>query len=944
MPLVKNVKFANFIKTTLAEDLTAGETDVDITSATGLPTISGDEYFYLTFIRASDNATEVVKVTAVAGTTLTVTRAQDSTSAITFSDGDTVALSNVAALLTDIQSEIVTQLDKLSFADAGATDHQDVTETNTIAKISSDNSDQVLISLGAGTYTFVDDHTVPVGVTLRFEGGAQLSVASGKTVTIKGSIVAPNEELFVGSGDVDISSGQDVPAEWYGAVSYETTGEGSPVDSGAKMEAAFDRIGNSRLLLTSGYYYCTSGVTIGNGSSAQPSQIVFRPGAILYKSNTTGAAVLDAEVVAQRYTIFERVSSSAVISDLMNSVVFPEWFGAIQDNSTDCSDAVEFAMATTGGGSSTFPTIDFGGTQNYKVDAGISVTTPHRFQNGTLVLASGAAADAIFSLSITAAFSQFLDMSITSSKSSGNASGIYSNGAQEVVVKNCGFSGFRADTYSSGSFSASIYLKDSNRCRIEGCKFWNDTKSSISMESCDGGSISNCIIRSPGLTGVHVLNCDFVQVSGITVIDSSENGITLEGLTGDTCEGCRINNCTIENCTEEGILIEGTTAEVNNTQVQNSHISASDVSFTGIEFRGTCGDATVTGNHIEGFDFGVGTTGATSNLLVATNHLMGCSTETIIHSSSTNTKVLSNMKGATLTEAHAIITEDLATSAAGTGGSGNVWLARKCNKIEADTAGMVASIDGGTGEFDLVPGTYKIRAFCPVTNSDGTQSRIYDVTNSKVIANGLSVTSQSGGDNDEFNISIVSGVLSIGSTTTLRIETIASKSWFSCNALSDVSITNAERSVGTLVEITKISTQAISTIDLSGENHWTYEFDASGSVDIGTYKIGELPDNAIVTRAWYRVETTFTSTTGPDNSTISLGIANDDVEGIVAPIAINDGSNPWDAGNHDCIQDGTLANFSEITDGVQDVQAIVAVDNLTAGKLYLHLTFVVNED
>jgi hypothetical protein len=933
MSLVKNVKFANFIKTTLAEDLSAGETDVDITSATGLPSISGDEYFYLTFIRASDNAQEVVKVTAVAGTTLTVTRGQDSTTGITFSSGDTVVLANNAALLDDLRNEIVTQLDKISFADPGATDHQDAAETNTIAKIASDNSDQVLITLGSGTYTFADDYTVPIGVTLRFEGGAQLSVASSKTVTIKGSIVAPNEELFTGSGDVVIASGQDVPAEWYGAVSYATTGEGSPVDSGTKMSEAFDRIGNSRLLLSEGHYYLTSGADIGNGNGAQPSQIVVRPGAYMYRSTTTGTLNLYAEVIANRYTIFKRVSTSAHIYQLMNSTVFPEWFGAIQDNSTDCSAAVEFAMDATAGGSSTFPVIDFGGSANYAVDAGISVTQPHQFRGGTLRLVSGATGDAIFTLSIAAAFAEFEDLYLSSNKSSGNASGIYSNGAQELVIKNCGFYGFRADTYSTGSFSASIYLNDSNRCRIEGCKFWSDDKSSIAFESCDGGLVTDCIIRTPGLTGVHILNSDYITVSNVLVIDSSENGITLEGLSGDTCESCRINSCTIENCTEEGILIEGSTAAVNNVQVQNCHISANDVSFTGVEFRGTVGDATVTGNHIEGFDYGVGTTGATANLLVAVNHLMGCDTETVIHSSSTNTKVLSNMKGAVLSEAHAILVDSRDPSEDGDGGAADTFVARKVNTIKSDTAGMVSSINGTTGEFALVAGTYRIRAVCPVNKAEKTQSRICDVTNSQVVANGLTTV---GGGEDASQIGIVSGIVSIGSTTTFKIETVANKTWTPVEAW-DASGAVTE-GVYTLVEIEKISTLAIPTVDLSGENHVTMEFSFA---DIGTHKIGELPANAIVTRAWYHVETTFASSS--DAATISLGIESVDVAGIVAAIAISDGSNPWDADNHDAIQDGTTANFSNETDEARDVQAIVATENLTAGKLFLHLTFVVNE-
>jgi hypothetical protein len=119
-------------------------------------------------------------------------------------------------------------------------------------------------------------------------------------------------------------------------------------------------------------------------------------------------------------------------------------------------------------------------------------------------------------------------------------------------------------------------------------------------------------------------------------------------------------------------------------------------------------------------------------------------------------------------------------------------------------------------------------------------------------------------------------------------------------------------------------------------------FDATGGQVIATVPIGpSLPDNAVILRSWYYVVTTFQS--AGDTATISLGVTSDDSAGITAAIAINDVSNPWDAGWFDGIQDGTAANVSEQTTAARRLEAVVAVQDLTAGKLILYTEYVVTE-
>ena len=118
-------------------------------------------------------------------------------------------------------------------------------------------------------------------------------------------------------------------------------------------------------------------------------------------------------------------------------------------------------------------------------------------------------------------------------------------------------------------------------------------------------------------------------------------------------------------------------------------------------------------------------------------------------------------------------------------------------------------------------------------------------------------------------------------------------------------------------------------------------FDATAGKAIGAHGLGvTLPDNAIVTRDWYEVITTFTSAT--DAATIALGVPTDAAAGIVAAIAISNGGNPWDAGNHEGIQAGAAANFLAKLTAARELTATVAVEALTAGKLILYCEYVVS--
>jgi len=97
-----NMLFANNCNTTLNGGITAIATSMVVTSATGFPVPTGSQYFYCTLADAATQTTiEIVKVTAVSGTTFTIVRGQDGTTGTIFASGAVVSLRLVRASLND---------------------------------------------------------------------------------------------------------------------------------------------------------------------------------------------------------------------------------------------------------------------------------------------------------------------------------------------------------------------------------------------------------------------------------------------------------------------------------------------------------------------------------------------------------------------------------------------------------------------------------------------------------------------------------------------------------------------------------------------------------------------------------------------------------------------------------------------------------------------------
>lgn len=216
-----NMLFANNCNTTLSSSLTNVATTMSVTSATGFPSPTGSQYFYCTLADAATQTTiEIVKVTAVSGTTFTIVRGQDGTTGTIFASGAVVSLRLVAASLNDFP-----KLDEANTFTGTITFSTPLLATNMVQSTTSTN----------GYLSSTDWNTF---------NSKQAALVSGTNIKTVGGV------SLLGSGDVGAIG-----------VSYGGTGLTSTPSNGALD------IGNgtnfTRSTLTAG-----SGISITNGSGS----------------------------------------------------------------------------------------------------------------------------------------------------------------------------------------------------------------------------------------------------------------------------------------------------------------------------------------------------------------------------------------------------------------------------------------------------------------------------------------------------------------------------------------------------------------------------------------------------------------------------------------------------------------------------------------------------
>ena len=175
-------QFTNNAASTLNAGISAGATTIVLTSGGGslFPALSGSQYFYGTLSNATNTVLEIVKVTARTTDTLTVVRAQEGTSASSFSTGDNFQLRVTAAGMNNLG-----QLDSAN------------TWSQTQALNTSGNAATATTTTGnAGTATKLAATKNIQGVA--FDGSADITVATAGTgISVTGTQIANTGVLTV---------------------------------------------------------------------------------------------------------------------------------------------------------------------------------------------------------------------------------------------------------------------------------------------------------------------------------------------------------------------------------------------------------------------------------------------------------------------------------------------------------------------------------------------------------------------------------------------------------------------------------------------------------------------------------------------------------------------------------------------------------------------------
>ena len=200
--------FANNVSTKLASAITSTATTITLSSSANLPTLSSGEQMPLTLLDAATKSIyEICYVTAISGSSLTVLRAQEGTTASAYNAGDYAFSGPTAGTVfpVDGQDINVVTLDVSGTATLGTADVTtlDVTGTIAVPNATSNNQPVALgqfpFSVGAGANQSTGYIKFPNGIILQWGFILTNGSSSGQTVTYP--IAFPNAMFISEAGD-----------------------------------------------------------------------------------------------------------------------------------------------------------------------------------------------------------------------------------------------------------------------------------------------------------------------------------------------------------------------------------------------------------------------------------------------------------------------------------------------------------------------------------------------------------------------------------------------------------------------------------------------------------------------------------------------------------------------------------------------------------------------
>jgi len=500
-----------------------------------------------------------------------------------------------------------------------------------------------------------------------------------------------------------------------------------------------------------------------------------------------------------------------------------------------------------------------------------------------------------------------------------------------------------------------IYLDGCDDCTIKGNYVENHRNAGIGLKDSNSNLVTeNNLFNSPVIaTDTHdeagndiiiFYSSSYNIVSNNTIDSGNGQGIAITTiLTSETCEGNLVTGNIIDNSRMYGIMIY----ELNSLPIDNIISSNIVRNITGAVEHLTNGFVYGAGIYIQG----------TEHTIIDGNHIYNTNTSTVSNQlapGSIGTTNCSNFVIANnvIRDAswYGVTIRDPNATGNSTGYgvvSGNVLESGTKAAIEVLRRGRV-KIDGNTIDSTAANGieiaNTSSKEECSIINNSIRGTTGIDISVSYMdellIANNMLDSSSNAGMSIDNSSSIVINANYVRDASVRGIYVQSS--------CSDIAISNntvISGGVGFKIDANaEISNNkaALNTTDWQGSysahiqnETLLYDFSVDGG-GVGIIVLGQMPDNATITDAWYEV---IAAPTSGGSATIAFGVSTDDSTGLKTATAYGS----YTTGYADFTPDGTATNYTTKTAARRDVIMTIATAALTAGKIRIYYKYSVSE-
>lgn len=342
--------FVNNVDTSLSAGITDAATTATLLDVAGLPTPTGGDFVLLTLI--DDSNVEIVKMTARTGNTVTITRAQESTTARAWA-GDTRCFAGITAgSLAGLEADLSgTALNTVAIGGDAKADTQWSVAVGDFAW--ADTGSDASVCVGAGAYSSGIDSVVigdePYSTGERGIAIGRLAIAAGaRAIAIGSANMDAADGILI--GDTAYSDAVDTVTVGHSATNY---GQGAVV------------IGDSATAAAAG------AVAIGNNASAQSIRTMHLA-ALPMVPRHTGVAPFNFDSTTCYYA--SQAAESVIVSEPISMTATGTHTLTLPANTRFFPDEVGLIVAT----SNTItvqPTVRFGETADEAIYVAATLTT-----------------------------------------------------------------------------------------------------------------------------------------------------------------------------------------------------------------------------------------------------------------------------------------------------------------------------------------------------------------------------------------------------------------------------------------------------------------------------------------------------------------------------------------------------------------------------------------